>query len=290
MFHFSGGRGPRRIGGGGADEADRLRAGMAIRARRRLRQVEVRQGRMEIARVIRACARAGVAVSAAREGSRVHVRRGVVHGHGESLGLGTEARNGRVHIRWDLRVDREVLCGIADEPGGKGSACSPAGVARVAAGAVVGVLRQAMVPAGERGLVRVLVAGEAVELLEGGSAAVARVAGDRRGVGAERVLRSGGDGEERVVRGGVEHGVAVRRAVAACAARGGQGQHCERVDPARESQCCRSFRNGFGKRDRRENSVRRPNRPACLTSSTPGCCDMGHASAVARHLRDLFPR
>src|SRR5207253_301864 len=138
-----------------------------------------------------------------------------------SLGLGTEARNGRVHIRWDLRVDREVLCGIADEPGGKGSACSPAGVARVAAGAVVGVLRQAMVPAGERGLVRVLVAGEAVELLEGGSAAVARVAGDRRGVGAERVLRSGGDGEERVVRGGVEHGVAVRRAVAARAARGG---------------------------------------------------------------------
>ncbi len=76
VFHFTGGRGPRRIDGGQADESDRLRTGVAIQAPRRLRQVEIRQGRMEIARVIRACACVDMAIPAARESGRVEEETG----------------------------------------------------------------------------------------------------------------------------------------------------------------------------------------------------------------------
>src|SRR5437868_8876267 len=46
-------------------------------------------------------------------------------------------------------------------------------------------------------------------------AAVARVAGDRRRVASQRVLRPDGNGKECVVPGGVEHGVGPGQAVTA---------------------------------------------------------------------------
>src|SRR3989454_3835767 len=72
VLHLTGGRCPRRIAGGRADEAHRLRRGVAIPARRRLPQAEVVQGRMEIAWVIRPCARVDMAIPPTPEGGPVH--------------------------------------------------------------------------------------------------------------------------------------------------------------------------------------------------------------------------
>ena len=108
-----------------------------------------------------------------------------------------------------------------------------------AVGAGVGELRHAAVPPGERGLVRVLVAGEAVELLEAVGAAVTRVAGDRRRVGAERVLRPGANGEEGFVCRCIKRGVPRRRAIRPRAAGGREGQQSDRKRPDQEPHSSR---------------------------------------------------